>query len=201
MYKTFSAATLALAIAFGNVAPSPAQAEQRQIGKYVVGAGALALAALAYKNYRDDKKEEEERKREKKKAEEARRQAQVYNTAPRVIESRPLQPNHVTRDPRDPPRIVVQNGPETSRDWSNSDRNRFPGSIEVRHTLPKSCQTTVEAKDGTRTVFPAACLQRNGIEPKNLPYACARILDLPGRNQDRSVFRRACLLESGYRIK
>lgn len=65
-------------------------------------------------------------------------------------------------------------------------------------TVPRSCQRLIETRNGTRRLYGAPCLRREGVQVAKLPQTCRRTLQLPNRTV--TAFGQRCLRKNGVRI-
>ncbi len=183
MFKTLSATTLAAAVAIGTLSPNAAQAQASNLEKFLLGAGLLAAVAYAVKEHNDRKDDDDK-----------------DDKTVIVRKQQNIEVNRIVRPPnasiRNPGQYPVLNG-----QVYRPGVNRYPGSIETRHTLPASCERTFKTQNGDRTLLPVACLEHNGVYAQSLPQACLRIVDVKGERHDRQGFGVTCLKNNGYRIR
>lgn len=68
-------------------------------------------------------------------------------------------------------------------------------------TIPNQCARKLRFSSGTRTYFLKGCLESKGVRTSRLPNHCERVLDIPGHRVSRTGWHRACLKNSGYRVR
>lgn len=75
------------------------------------------------------------------------------------------------------------------------------GHNKRRHNnvLPGECLRVIEGRNRDRIVFPARCLQREGIATRNLPDRCIRRIEAR-RNGPMNVYGARCLADRGWRL-
>lgn len=174
MLKPIAALTVSFALAFSALAPTPARADNEQIGRIILGAGLLAVLVTALNEQR-----EEERRREN------AREVQVQRNVVRI----PPRASSAHRPPAPPARVVRPVPPQRGN------------PIEVSRILPRTCSREVRIASGSVSMLGESCLRNQGVNVAHLPDRCERLIDAPGTKNDRKAWKRDCLADFGYRIR
>jgi len=139
MTNRIIATVLAASIAFTGMSTAPARADSGEIGRLLLGAGALFIIGSAISNSNRDRD--------------------------RVVTRRN---DPVIHQPRVQPRFrrVLPGDCLRRNQWDNGPsryfgRNCLSRRVEIRR-LPRQCKRTVWTNRGQRTVFAARCLRKNG---------------------------------------
>lgn len=216
--KTTLAAALALALAV--TAPTPAVANSNNLGKIVLGAGALALLAKVVHDKREaethadkarDKRREAEaaqrkaEERRKKLAAQKRQERENRQAAAERAEAERVRKQAAARQARKQQRPVevarIHQPDAFARNRVVPGANRYPGHIETRATLPAACERSFKVEGGKANLLPSNCLQQAGIWTTSLPMECERVLEVPGDAGLRQTWSKKCLKNNGYRIQ
>lgn len=163
MPRKLIAAVLAASLAFTSFTAAPARAaDEGEIGRFLLGAGALLIigSAIANQNRRDRDVTVNRRY-----VEPTRRYVAPTR---RYVEPnrRYIDPTRRYVAPRYDRKVVPAACIRSNR-WDNGPRRYF-GSRCLQNNMPNyarlpgACQTTVWTNHGRRTVFAAECLRRHG---------------------------------------
>jgi hypothetical protein len=145
MTRKFLATVLAASMALTSVSVAPARADSGELGRFLLGAGALVIIGSAISNSNRNRGRVEPTRRY---VEPTRR---YVEPAPRIRHQHKVVPSaclRVNRTDYGPRRYFGQ------RCLNNNMRKAW--------RLPESCLRAVPGRHGQRAVFAAHCLRRNG---------------------------------------
>ena len=149
--------------------PAPASADSEDFGKILAGLAVFGLLAAAL----DD-------------IDEPKSTANAQLRRPGHWHHRPRHRDHASRNSR------VIDGQVLSRNMT-----RYMG---YRGTpLPDNCRRIVKSRGGHRTVYSAACLDRNYRHASRLPESCERIVRTA--RKDLIVYGARCLARDNWRVR
>ncbi len=180
MFKILSATALSATIALTSLSPTAAHAGNDEIGRIIFGAGVLAIIAAAVNASQDDNDRDDPRRTYY-----PPKEVHNHKTVNRIVRQRPP-------SPPPPPRVDV-------RRPIQKVETRKP--VQLSRVVPSRCGRSYKVSEGRRVYFMESCLKDAGIRTSSLPDQCERILDMPGKREDRHGWNRGCLQSNGYTIR
>lgn len=174
MTRILTASVLAVSIAFGGITAAPAQAGNKEIGRIIVGAAAIALIAKAVNDNKN------------------RRKAVDENNS-RLVASTKTPHYHAPKLPvhkPHPPKPQLVNLPVYQPPV-------YQQPVAFKGFLPSECQFDVRRGEKSRSVYSKLCLSELMVRAELVPEVCEdRVTSSNGRRSQ--VYDSICLQDRGY---